>query len=54
VRFALLTLGFGLVLVAIVVLSDPLGILVLLPLTLLVLVVAVAFYAMGKALDADE
>lgn len=36
------------------VLSDPLGILILLPLTLLVLVDAVAFYAMGKTLDADE
>jgi hypothetical protein len=50
----LLTLGSGLVLVAVIVLSDPLRILVLLPLNLLVFVVAVAFYAMGKALDADE
>ena len=53
-RLALLTLGIGLLLTAVVVLSDPLGVLVLLPLAMLVLVLAVAVYAIGKALDADD
>jgi hypothetical protein len=53
-RLALLTLGVGLVLTAVVVLSDPLGVLVLFPLIMLVLVFAVAVYAIGKAVDSDD
>jgi hypothetical protein len=52
-RFALLTLGVGLAVMAAVVLSDPLGIVVVFPLTLLVIVIAVAVYAVGKTLGAD-
>ena len=53
-RYALLTLGVGLLVVAVVVVNDPAWILVLPFLLLLVLVFAVAVYAISKASDEDQ
>jgi hypothetical protein len=53
VRFAVVTLVAGLLLVAVIVLSDPLGILILPWIAMLVLVLAVAVYAVAKAIDED-
>jgi hypothetical protein len=54
VRFAVIVLIVGLLFVGVVFLSDPLGILILPWLAMLVLVLAVGVYAVGKALDDDS